>query len=38
MQMIVGSRLCLAVRVRWVHHKRKVNSDDFDEEAILCSW
>jgi hypothetical protein len=26
------------VRVRWVDHKCKVNSDEFDEEATLCSW
>jgi hypothetical protein len=26
------------VRVRWVDHKCKVNSDEFDEEATLYSW
>jgi hypothetical protein len=26
------------VRVRWVDHKCKVNSDEFDREATLCSW
>jgi hypothetical protein len=26
------------VRVRWVDHKCKVNSDESDGEAILCSW
>jgi hypothetical protein len=25
------------VRVRWVDHKCKVNSDEFDREATLCS-
>jgi hypothetical protein len=24
------------VRVRWVNHKCKVNSDEFDREATLC--
>jgi hypothetical protein len=28
----------LCVRVRWVNHKCKVNSDEFDREATLCSW
>jgi hypothetical protein len=27
-----------SVRVRWVDHKCKVNSDEFDREATLCSW
>jgi hypothetical protein len=26
------------VRVRWVNHKCKVNSDEFDEGATLYSW
>jgi hypothetical protein len=28
----------LNVRVRWVDHKCKVNSDKFDEGATLYSW
>jgi hypothetical protein len=27
----------VCVRVRWVDHKCKVNSDEFDREATLCS-
>jgi hypothetical protein len=27
-----------AVRVRWVDHKCKVNSDEFDKGATLYSW
>jgi hypothetical protein len=30
--------LAANVRVRWVDHKCKVNSDEFDGEATLCSW
>jgi hypothetical protein len=26
------------VRVRWVNHKCKVSSNEFDREATLCSW
>jgi hypothetical protein len=26
------------VRVRWVDHKCKVKSDEFDREATRCSW
>jgi hypothetical protein len=31
-------RFAVVVRVRWVDHKCKVNSDEFDGEATLCSW
>jgi hypothetical protein len=33
-----GDCMLAVVRVRWVDHKCKVNSDEFDEEATLCSW
>jgi hypothetical protein len=28
----------VSVGVRWVDHKCKVNSNEFDREATLCSW